>query len=265
MKKILLLTTAILFTTACNEASKKDESAQTAQEQNATKRQISKQEIQSFAFQKYKVDFTKLDKEKKQRIVNEYLYLSKLSRKLLAKGMKQDPDLNVAMKLLTVSTWERKAFRGMSVSEENLKKMYDKLKPTIADRYRMSNILVKTKEEATVIEAKLSKISDTLEKQMAFTKYVASDSLDERSKAKKGDLGWMDMKEVSQPMKAQFQDKKVNDILMLEAKNSGWHVIRITDYKKGHAATFEESKQTLEQMAKRDALNRKMQALVKEK
>lgn len=270
MKKItLLLTTAILFMTACNETPDTKEPVKTEPtsqieqiDKHTKKRQISKQELMSYAFQKYKVNFKSLKTEEKQRLMKEYIYLSKLTDALNTKGMKNDADLQVAKKLLTVSVWEKKALQKMSVSEENLQKMYKKHKPTIADRYKLSNVLVKTEKEAKTIQMKLEKIKSPKAKAEAFGNYVKTSSLDERSKAKQGNLGWMNMQDVSKPMQAIFKDKKEHDIILFHTNNDRWQVFLVTGYLEGRDATFEESKKNLIEMAKKRALSEKIKSLV---
>ncbi|NOY38942.1 MAG: hypothetical protein GXO95_01505 [Nitrospirae bacterium] len=125
------------------------------------------------------------------------------------------------------------------VTEEDVKKYFDTHPDEFStDRVRASHILVSTKEEADSLLKKLKAGED-------FAALAKKNSIDKGSAAKGGDLGFfgrgqmvpefekavfsMKKGEVSEPVKTQF----------------GYHIIKLTDLKKGEKADYDKVKESL--------------------
>ncbi len=127
----------------------------------------------------------------------------------------------------------------VSVTPEEVKKYYDTNPGEFStDRARASHILVKTKEEADSLLKRIKAGED-------FAALAEKNSIDKGSAARGGDLGFfgrgqmvpefeqavfsMKKGEVSEPVKTQF----------------GYHIIKLTDVKKGKAVGFDKVKDDL--------------------
>ncbi|MCG7409787.1 peptidylprolyl isomerase [Paenibacillus sp. ACRRX] len=164
------------------------------------------------------------------------------------KGFNSEDELNAALAQagMTTETLRQQVVKQLeltkllsvkvSVTDDEVKQMFEQNKASMdtPEQVRASHILVKTKEEADAIVKQLKEGADFA----ALAKEKSSDG----SKDKGGDLGFfgagamvpefekaafaLKTGEVSEPVKSQF----------------GYHVIKTTDRKAAHTATFEEKK-----------------------
>ena len=101
---------------------------------------VNQAEIESYSLQKYRVNYNTQTEPAKISIANEYNQTSKLADYLLKENMKNDSDLAVATKLVTLEIWAQKLMSKINPTNDEIKKVYDIEKPMINARYSLRNI-----------------------------------------------------------------------------------------------------------------------------
>jgi foldase protein PrsA len=137
---------------------------------------------------------------------------------------------------------QKAATNDIKVTEEEMKKYYDELKPEI----RASHILVDDEKTAKEVKAKLDQGED-------FEKLAKEYSKDPGSAEKGGDLGWFGPGK----MVKQFEDAayalKVGEISGPVKSDFGYHIIKLTDKKE--KKPFEKMKDEIEFEIKKSKLD----------
>ena len=134
-------------------------------------------------------------------------------------------------------------FTKNPITDEMLRKEYDRLKPSLpAKEYKLRHILVEKEDEAKNIIAQIKKGG-------SFEKLAAEHSKDPGSKGRGGDLDWAPAERFVKP----FADAvtKLKKGAMTDAPvqtDFGYHVIRVEDERATKVPSFEESKQQIQQI-----------------
>lgn len=218
-------------------------------------------ELLLFAAQKYKIDLTKQSKEVQDRLKIEYEQTKKLSS-IISDELKDDPNFIVAKDNLAINIWTQKTMATMKITEEDLKKAFEADKPKALERVNLRNILVKDEKKATKIFNALSKTKSE-DLISVFTKYVNDDSEDITTRLKEGKLGWLDKVKLDKQLQEVLKDKKKNDIVKVKPNELGWQIILVEDQQDERKATFEESKQYLDNLVRKQKLQEKITTLMK--
>jgi peptidyl-prolyl cis-trans isomerase C len=135
---------------------------------------------------------------------------------------------------------EREVEQKAKVSPEDVKEFYEKNPDSfiIGQQIRASHILVETKEEAEGLYEKIKKGSSFEELAKKFSK-------DRGSASKGGDLGFFSRgKMVPEFEQVAFRLKK-GEVSEPVRTRFGYHIIKVTDIKKGKKGSFEEVKESL--------------------
>lgn len=108
------------------------------------------------------------------------------------------------------------------VSDADLQKAYDNEKRSYGDtEYHVRHIVVQTEEQAKDVIARLGKGAD-------FAKLAADLSLDQGTKAKGGDLGWIVPKSTPSTFGAAFSVLKAGDVSQQAIRlPDGFHVLKL--------------------------------------
>ncbi len=223
---------------------------------------INTNELNSFTVQKYRVDFNAQTDKSKNDIMQDYLQTIKLSDAILKSDFKDNLDFQIANRLLSINLWAQKVMNDETVSDETLKELFKKHSPKIEARYKIRNILLKSKDEASEIEKTLLNIEKTkrLEK---FEQLVQSNSEDFITRKDQGKSGWIDETKLSHSIKNTLKGKNLNDIVNVYVDNIGWQVLLIEDSQPEKQATFEEAKDILTKLAKEEALSKRIERNLK--
>lgn len=75
----------------------------------------------------------------------------------------------------------------------------------------------------------------------------------------------MDENKLNPQIKAALKDKKEGDIIKVNIKDIGTQILYVEKYIPEKIATFEESKGALENLAKRKALTKQMEIILRQK
>lgn len=220
-------------------------------------------EIVSFTAQKHKVDFYKQNSKVKDVLANEYEKVEKLAKVLEKDKMKDDVNLKTAKNIITVDIWSEKFLRSYNPTELELNELFKIEKPRIVAKYELRNILVTYEENADKIISALIKTKTKKDRQDSFIKYVKSVSNDLASKQKDGLSELVDINKLNAEIKSALDGKKDGDIIKVNLKDIGTQIILIEKFIPEKEASFEESKDALINLAKRKALAKEIDLLLK--
>ena len=220
-------------------------------------------EVASYTAQKHKVDFYKQEAKVKEALTKEYDTVVKLSQNLEKDIMKNDINLRTAKNILTVDIWSEKFLRSYVPTDTELKELYKAEKPRIVAKYELRNILVTYEENADKIIAALNKSKNQKDKQESFIKYVKSVSNDLASKQKDGLTDLVDVNKLNIEIKTALKDKNEGDIIKVNLKDVGTQIIFIEKFIPEKDASYVESEEALINLAKRKALAKEMDLLLK--
>jgi peptidyl-prolyl cis-trans isomerase C len=139
------------------------------------------------------------------------------------------------------------------VDDADVKAFYDKNadKFTIGTKLRASHILVDT-------EAQAKDIRERLNKGESFAKLAQSFSKDKGSASKGGDIGYFGSGQMVPEFERAVMGLKIGEISEPVKTRFGYHIIQLTDVKKGETASFEQSKEAI----RKQLLAEKQKALI---
>ena len=220
-------------------------------------------EIVSYTAQKHKVDFNKQDEKVKESLAREYENVGRLAQVLENQKMKNDIDLKVAKDLLIVDIWTNKFLNSYKPSQAELQELFKIEQPRIVAKYELRNILVSYEENANKIINSLNSSKTLKAKRESFIKYVKSVSNDLASKQKDGLTDLVDINKLNPEVRNALKDKKEGDIIKVNLKDVGTQIILIEKFIPEKEASFEESKEALINLAKRKALVKEIDLLLR--
>lgn len=220
-------------------------------------------EIASYSALKYKMDITKQNPKIQETISKEYANIKKLAKNLDVTVMKNDTDVKVAKNIAIVDIWTNKFLQIYTPTERELTDLYKQEKPRTVAKYELRNILVSYEKNADRIITMLNAIKNKQERKESFIKYVRSVSNDVASKQNNGLTALVDENKLNPQIRESLKGKKDGDIVKVNLKDVGTQIIYIERYIPEKMATFEESKDALINLAKRKALAREIEFLLK--
>lgn len=220
-------------------------------------------DVASYTAQKHKVDFYKQEANVKDALAKEYGKIEKLAQILEKDKMKDDINLKTAKNIMMVDIWSEKFLRSYNPSDLELKELFKAEKPRVVAKYELRNILVTYEENADKIISSLNKSKTKKEKQDSFIKYVKSVSNDLASKQKDGLSDLVDVNKLNLEISTALKDKNEGDIVKVNLKDIGTQIIFIEKYIPEKDASFEESKEALINLAKRKALVKEIDLMLK--
>lgn len=186
----------------------------------AMKEQVGEQALQELLYikvlsDKYKVTDkeldAKLDEIKKQAGENFEMLL-------LQNNLKDEDELKEILKPQLLI--EKAGLKEVKVTEKEIQKYYDDLKPEI----KASHILVADEKTANEVKSKLDAGGK-------FEDLAKEYSTDPGSKDKGGDLDWFGQGAMVKEFEDAAYALKVNEISAPVESQHGWHVIKLTDKK----------------------------------
>lgn len=211
------------------------------------------QELVSFAAQKHRVDFNAQTQKSKMDIINDYANISKIYD-AITPSIKDDVDIKVAMKMLSIDIWANKYMATINPSDEQLKKLYETQSPKVSARYNLRNILAKDNTSADKLLKTLNSIKNKVKKLDKFKELVKSDSIDIGTKNKEGVIGFIDANKLEKNIQESLKDKKEGDVVKIDIANIGTQLLYVEEYQNERKASLEESKQLLINLARQKAL-----------
>jgi peptidyl-prolyl cis-trans isomerase C len=179
----------------------------------------------------------------REALINQEL----VAQEAVKKGLDKQPAVAARMELdrqmALVNAYFEDYMKNNPVSDDMLRKEYERVKPQIpAKEYKVRHILVAKEDEAKNVLGQLKKGGN-------FEKLAAQYSTDPGSKGKGGDLDWAPAERYVKPFAdALTKLKKGQTVDAPVQTDFGYHIIRLDDERAAKVPTFEEAKPQLQQM-----------------
>jgi parvulin-like peptidyl-prolyl isomerase len=195
--------------------------------------------------------------EGRERFLDEMIKRELIYQYAKKMRLNKDPEFKERMKefekmTLVSLVLKKEVDDKVRVDDEEVKAFFEenKDKLTIGSQLRASHILVKTAEEA---ESILKELKDGA----SFEKLARKYSLDKTSAEKGGDLGFFGRGKMVPEFERAALSLKIGEISKPVRSRFGYHIIKLTDVKKGKPASFEQSRESI----RRELINQKRKKL----
>ncbi len=178
-----------------------------------------------------------------------------MAQEALKKGLDKNAEVATQLDLqrqeVLVNAYVQDYFKSNPVSEDALKKEYERLKSQLGEKeYKAHHILVKTEDEAKQVIAQIKKGG-------SFEKLAAEKSEDQGSKARGGDLDWSAPGRYVKPFSDALIKLKKGQMTDTPVQSQfGWHVIKLDDERPFKSPTYEELKPNLQQRMQQQTLDK---------
>lgn len=184
----------------------------------------------------------------RQELIEREILMQEAERRGLPAKPEQKFRIDSARQQILIQALVEDELQRKPITEEELRKTFEKATGGAADEFNSRHILVKTEQEAKDIIAQLAKGAD-------FAK-LAEKSLDPGSAAQGGSLGWADPANFVPPFAEALRSLKEGQTTQKPVQSQfGWHVIRLEGIRKQPQPDFAQVKPQLEEMAQRERLN----------
>ncbi|SDW02704.1 peptidylprolyl isomerase [Thiocapsa roseopersicina] len=194
--------------------------------------------------------------ELQEQAFNDFMSLVVASQEAARRSLEQDPDVGVAIELQRMKILSNAALASMAEeiepTEDELKKAYEEVKENASQtEYKARHILVKDEEEA-------KKMIEELEGGADFGDLAREHSLGPTGK-NGGELEWFDANQMVAPFSEAVAAMEVGSYTKTPVQTQfGWHVIELQDSRKAEPPSFEDAKQQLMALLKRQKLSAKL-------
>jgi len=183
----------------------------------------------------------------KERFLDELVKKEMLYQEALKKGIDKDPQYKAKVedfkKITLVGLLLEKVIEEKSkVTDEDVKAYYEKNKEEVspASQMRVSQIVVKTSDEANGIYEKLKKGED-------FAKIAKQSSLDPGSAKSGGDLGYLSKGQMKPEIESVAVQLKAGQFSPPVKIPGGYLIVKVTDKKLGKPFEFDKVKNQIAQ------------------
>ena len=186
----------------------------------------------------------------KQQMISRELMVQEAAKRGLDKNPETAARLTFSRQDILSNAYIQEILRANPVTDDMVKKEYERIKAQSAKEYKTRHILVEKEDEAKNIIAQLKKGA-------SFEKLAAEKSNDPGSKTNGGDLDWSMPSRFVKPFgdamvklkKGQVTDTPVHT-------NFGWHVIRVDDERAAKIPGFDEAKPQVQQGLQNQAVEK---------
>ena len=170
-----------------------------------------------------------------------------VAQEAVKKGLQKTPEVAAQIDLqrqeTLVNAFVQDYMKANPVSDDVVRKEYERIKPTIpAKEFHARHILVDKEDDAKDIIAQLKKGG-------SFEKLAADKSKDTGSKTKGGDLDWAPAGRYVKPFGDALSKLKKGQLTDVPVQSEfGFHVIRLDDERAVKVPTLDEAKPQIQQM-----------------
>ncbi len=199
--------------------------------------------------------------EARATIIDQLALQIVLADEALKKGLEKNPDVIEQMAALRQSVlataYVEDYIKANPVSDQEVQTAYDRIKATITgNEYHARHILVAKESEAKDIIAKLTK------NPASFEKLASERSMDQGSKDRGGDLGWLDPNQMAPEFSGALAKLEKGKFTEEPVKSDyGYHVILLEDVKPIEAPPLEDVKVQLTQQIQQQNVRKQMETL----
>lgn len=178
-----------------------------------------------------------------------------VAQEALKKGLQKNPEVAAQLELqrqeTLVNAFVQDYMKANPVTDDAIKKEYERVKPTIPSKeFKARHILVDKEEEAKDIIAQIKKGG-------SFEKLAGEKSKDTGSKTRGGDLDWAPAGRYVKPFGEALGKLKKGQLTDAPVQTEfGFHVIRLDDERAVKVPTMEEAKPQITQMLQGQAVQK---------
>lgn len=187
------------------------------------------------------------DEQGKGKFLNEIINKEMLHQEAIKKGLDKNPDFQKKLEefkkiTLVTALFEKEIMARAKVTDQEVKAYYDKHKEEFipTTQIKASHILVKTEDEAKKVLARLKKGEK-------FGDIAKAVSVDTASAQNGGDLGYFSKGQMVPEFEKAAASLNVGDVSVPVQTQFGYHIIKVTDKKKGAPIEFEKIKDMISQ------------------
>lgn len=187
----------------------------------------------------------------KETLINQEVISQEAVRRGLDKTPEVAAQLDIQRQEILVNAYIQDYMRSNPVTDEAVRKEYERIKPQIPSReYKARHILVDKEDEAKEIIAQIKKGG-------SFEKLAADRSKDTGSKARGGDLDWSPAGRYVKPFGEALARLKKGQMTDAPIQSEfGWHVIRLDDERAVKVPTVDEAKPQIMQMLQQQQIQK---------
>jgi len=199
--------------------------------------------------------------ETRKTIIDQLALQMVVAEEAVRKGLDKSPEvvdqIDVLSQSILANAYVQDFIKNNPVSDDSLKAEYERIKATISgSEYKVRHILVDKESDARDIIAKLKKDPGL------FAKLAMEKSKDTGSKARGGDLGWIDPTRMVPEFGAALTTLEKGKFTTEPVKTQyGYHVVLLEDSKPVEAPPFEEVKPNLAQQLQQQNLKKQLDDL----
>ena len=170
-----------------------------------------------------------------------------VAQEAIKRGLEKQPQVAARIELdrqmTLVNAYFEDYLRKNPITDDMLKKEYDRLRPQLpAKEFRVRHILVQKEDDAKNLIAQIKKGA-------SFEKLAAEHSTDPGSKARGGDLDWGPAERYVKPFAETIVKLKKGQLTDVPVHTDfGYHVIRLEDERATKVPSFEEAKGQIQQL-----------------
>jgi peptidyl-prolyl cis-trans isomerase C len=202
--------------------------------------------------------------DKKKEFLDNLIRFEVMAKEAQKRGYDKDPEVIRVMKQQMISKFLQKDFESKlkveDVPDADVEKYYNGHPDEFnqKDQVRVSQILVKDKAKADKVLAEVKaspKLPAGTDQQKPFRDLVTKYSEDEDSKARGGDLLFLDKDSIQVPkpvVEAAFALKEVGDVSAPIKTEKGFHILKLTQKRPGFSRPIAEVKRQIQQRLFRD-------------
>lgn len=178
----------------------------------------------------------------KEEMINRELFVQEAVRRGLTKNPEVASQLEFTRQDVLMRVLLRNILGSNQISEDALKKEYERLKGQLGSReYKARHILVDGEDEAKDIIAQIKKGA-------SFEKLAAEKSKDQGTKVRGGELDWSPAGQYVKPFGDALSKLKKGQMTEPPVQtNFGWHIIRLDDERPSKIPPYEQVKQNIQQ------------------
>ena len=188
------------------------------------------------------------DEQGREKFLNEIINKEMLHQEALKKGLDKTPEFQKKVEefkkvTLVTELFEKDVMAKAKVSDQEVKDYYDQHKEEFAPttQIKASHILVKTEDEA-------KKVMERLKKGEKFADVAKAVSIDKGSAINGGDLGYFSKGQMVPEFENAASSMNIGDVSSEPVRTQfGYHIIKVTDKKKGSVIEFEKIKDMISQ------------------
>jgi peptidyl-prolyl cis-trans isomerase C len=187
----------------------------------------------------------------KETLINQEI----ISQEAVKRGLDKNPDvaarIDMSKQDTLVNAYVQDYLRRNPVTEETLRKEYDRIKAQLGSKeYKARHVLVENEEEAKDIIARVKKGA-------SFEKLAVEKSKDPGSKEDGGALDWSVPTSYVKPFGDALAKLKKGQMTDAPVKSEfGWHVIRLDDERALKVPSYDEVKPNLQRGMQQQSLQK---------